>query len=350
MSRIITIVFIIGFALVVDKMMSTGVSQEFLMSQFGILNDMKFVLVGILVGGIYIFRFGANYSEEGVYATPKNLSDFSVLGLVPGKEYLSKIMQKAFAPLKGTQIGQYFETLYCPPVPSEKVLGGFFFGKTMITTAIAFYEVDSIALISILGFSAVFDSLTGTYQHTLMNYFHRSYFKNKILQFIQNLGKRFAVDIIRAEIIMFLLLKTELLTTANQFHIFKNRLVSASYYFNAVIIDKLVDMGTISRNFRSNFVIVASTIGGMLCLLDFAKTSFPGWVPQELIAAIPASLPGPLQLLMYFNVTVFVIMGGIYLVAISAEKMGNNPEKVGRLTYQKINLILLRIISLLGKF
>ncbi len=335
MSRIITILSIIGFALMVDKLMVVGDAQSNLLLQFGILNDMKFVLIGIVIGGIYIFRFGANYSEEGLYRPPKNLRNFSVLGLIPGKKYLIAFTKKLFAPLKETSLGNYFTSLYSAPVDSEKVLGGFFFGKTLITTAIAFYQVDSIALLSILGFSAVFDSLTGTYQHTLMNYFHRSYFKQRFLQFTQNLTKRFLVDIIRAEIIMLFLFGSELLTGANQFHIFKNRLVSASYYFNAVIIDKLVDMGVISRNFRSHFVIIASTIGGMLCLLDFAKTSFPDWISQDVIAAIPSAIPGPLELLMYFNLTVFIIMGSLYLLAIygdkSATRAGKASAAVGRM-------------------
>lgn len=326
-----------------DKLVPMGHAQGLLEAHpFGIPQNMKFVVLGILVGGVYLFKFGPNYSEDGV-TLPKGLSDFSLLSLLPGKKRLVRLIAYLLRPLRTTRLGQYCVSLYCPPVASEKVLGGFFFGKTMITTAIAFYQVDSLALIMILGFSAVFDSLTGTYQHTLGNYFHRTLFKSKPLQFIQNLSKRFALDIIRAEIIMLLLLGSELLAGANQFHIFKNRLVSASYYFNAAIIDKLVEMGVISRNFRSRFVIVASTIGGMLCLLDFAKTKFPGWVPQEVLASIPSSIPGPLQLLMYFNLAVFLIMGTAYLITRQSKHMQS-------LISRRVTLFLLRMLSLLGNF
>jgi hypothetical protein len=344
MSRIITIMFIIGFTLVVDKLMSAEAANNFLSNNFNIINDMKFVLTGILVGGIYIFKFGANYSEDGVYGPPKRLSDFSILALIPGKRFLIKMTKTFLAPMSKTKIGEYFTSLYCPPVPSERVLGGFFFGKTMITTAIAFYSVGSVSLILILGFSAVFDSLTGTYQHTLMNYFHRSYFVNSGLRFLQNLVKRFAVDIIRAEIIMLLLMGMEILGSSTQFHIFRNRLVSATYYFNAFLIDKLVEMGAISRNFRSTFVIFASTIGGMLCLLDFAKTSFPKWVPESIVASIPASMPGPLALLMYFNAIVFVSMGALYLAAVYAKKVKeqSGDQQIGKAS----NVLLMRIITM----
>jgi hypothetical protein len=329
-----------------DKVLSSGQTYDVLFAPFGFLSDMKFVITGILVGGIYIFRFGASYSEEGAYGQTKKLSDFSLLTLIPGKKYLVAMAKKLLLPFENTSIGIYFKGLYCPPVASERVLGGFFFGKTMITTAIAFYQVDSISLISILAFSAAFDSLTGTYQHTLMNYFHRTLFKNKIFMFLQNLSKRFLLDIVRAEIIMLLLLGSELLSGANQFHIFRNRLVSASYYFNAVIIDKLVEMGTISRNFRSNFVIVASTIGGMLCLLDFAKTSFPNWLPETLVSSIPSYVPGPLSLLMYFNATIFVIMGGLLMISVWVKRAEKSNWKFNKYAYQRLNLMLLKIITL----
>jgi hypothetical protein len=328
MSRAFTILFILGCALMMDKLMTIDWVDP--------LYNMKFVLIGIAVGGIYIFRFGHQYSEEGINA--KSLSDFSLLTLIPGKRILIHLGRFALSPFKDTKISRYFETLYCPPVASERALGGFFFGKTMITTAIAFYSIESISLLLILVFSAIFDSLTGTYQHTLMNWFHRTLFENKILQFVQNMLKRLVLDIFRAEIIMLLLQGMALFDGDLQFHIIKNRLVSATYYFNAVIIDRLVEMGTIGRNFRSNFVIVASTIGGMLLMLDFAQTSFPAWVPAEMIESIPTWMPGPLKLLMYFNIVIFVCLGSAYILTTTSFSM------------KRVGLAVSRMLSLLGKF
>ena len=311
MKRLIIVLTIFILTLLTEKFFTTKFSAQY----FEICNEYNcsgliVALIGICLGGIYWIKFGISYSclisQDN---QPKN--KLLLLKNFPGKKYLDKILLYLWSFIAPTFLGKYLKSIYQPPVNSEQVLGGFFFGKTLITTAIAFYYVDTTGLISILVFSAVFDSLTGIFQQTLMNFFHKSIFENKIYHFIQNLVKRYLVDIFRAEIITFLLLGLNTFLFSEQFHIFQNRFVSASYYFNALIIDKLVEMNAISRNFRSKFVIVASSIGGMLCLLDFAKTDFPSWIPIT-SSQIPSWVPGPLMLLGYFNLSIFIISLLIY--------------------------------------
>lgn len=277
------------------------------------------VLIGILVGGAYWIKFGISYSC--LISEDDQKAKTSFFGKIPGRKYIDQLFMLPWKFIAPTRLGKYLSGIYAAPVESEQVLGGFFFGKTLITSAIAFYYVDNFTLIALLTFSAVFDSLTGIYQQTLMNYFHQSVFKNRCLQFIQNLGKRYLIDVFRAEVLTLILLGMNTFTFSEQFHVLQNRFVSASYYFNALIIDKLVDMGAISREFRSKFVIFASTAGGLLCLLDFAKTDFPSWISAETVASIPSWVPGPLKMLAYFNLSVFLVAAILYVWTVYSQKL-----------------------------
>ncbi len=320
MRRILTVFIIILLTLVISKFFSTKLHLLFDLSKnFKEFGETTFVFVGIFVGGVYWLKFGGVYSYlDGL--ENYNLNKHPTKSAIPGQKYINKAFRLIWRLIRNTKIGNYFRDIYAKPVQSEQMLGGFFFGKTIITTAIAFYYLDTFTLLLVLGFSAFFDSFTGVYQHTLMNFFHKTNLKNRVLVFLQNLGKRYLVDVFRAEIITIFLMGLSTFTGPEQFHILQNRFVSASYYFNAIIIDKLVDLGAISRNFRSNFVIFASTAGGLLCLLDFAKTDFPAWVPAELIASIPVWMPGPLKLLAIFNLSVFGIAVSMYAYKIIMKK------------------------------
>ena len=305
MQRFLAVGIIFLICIVIEKCFMNRINLDSvaLMDQY---SGMGIVFIGIFVGGVYWIKYGRSYSCLIANVGTKR-SSFVLFNSYPGKKYVTRFLNFIWKFIEPTTVGKYLSSIYQKPVESEQFLGGFFFGKTLITTAIAFYYVDTLTLLGILAFSAIFDSWTGVYQQTLMNYFHKTIFENKVLKFTQNLFKRYIVDVFRAEVLTLILMGIQTLTWAEQFHILQNRFVSASYYFNAVVIDKLVDMGAISRNFRSRFVIFASTAGGLLCLLDFAKTDFPAWMSPELIAGIPSWVPGPLVLLGYFNLTVFLI-------------------------------------------
>lgn len=307
MQRFFSVLIILIITLSVEKIF-TGTNTVLLKELFGddSINELIVIILGITFGTVYWIKFGCSYSYLESHKQKKT-STFSIYKKIPGRKLFILIMNSLWQKVEHTRLGRYLSPMYSEPVESEQVLGGFFFGKTLITSAIAFYYVDTHILISILIFSAIFDSMTGIYQQTLMNYFHRTIFDNKLLKFSQNLLKRYFIDVFRAQVLTIILMGMSAFSMSEQFHILQNRFVSASYYFNAVIIDKLVDLGAISRNFRSKFVIFASTAGGLLCLLDFAKTDFPSWVSPQLIESIPAWIPGPLLLLAYFNVSVFVL-------------------------------------------
>jgi len=273
-------------------------------------SEASFLIFSLVVLAIYTIYTGSKYSHEEETESGQVRRRAPVDALA---RKIAKVVAKLFRPLNKTKFGLYIKGIYAEPVRSEQALGKFFFGKTLLTTSLAFYDTPVAVLVGILLFSAVFDSLTGFYQQTLMNYFHKSAFENKALRFCQNLLKRYFVDVFRAEVIFFILMGLDFLAFSEQFHIFRNRFVSASYYFNAVIIDSLVAQGVISRKLRARFVIFASTIGGMLCLLDFAKTKFPSWVSPEMVSHIPQWMPGPLGMLMYFNFLIFFVFGSVYV-------------------------------------
>lgn len=214
--------------------------------------------------------------------------------------------------LKSSRVGNYLDDIYTTPTQSELVLGKFFIIRTLLIMSVAYYYTTPLTLGALLIFSIIFDSLTGFYQHTLMNFFHKTNFRNRILVTTQNLIKRILIDIFRAEVIVFLVSGVTIFSFAEQTHIILNRFTSASYYFNAVLIDKLVATGAIGRNMRSKFVIFASTVGGVLCLLHLAKTSFPVWIPRPISSFFMESFPGPLSILIYFNVAIFLLLFVFY--------------------------------------
>lgn len=214
--------------------------------------------------------------------------------------------------MRSTKIGNYFDDIYTTPSQSELLLGKFFIMRTLLIMSVAYYYTSPLTLFALLLFTIVFDSLTGFYQHTLMNFFHKTKYKSKILMTSQNLIKRISIDIFRAEVIVFFVSGFSVFTFAEQGHILINRFTSASYYFNAVLIDKLVATRAISRHFRSQFVIFASTVGGVLCLFHLAKTSFPTWIPKNISEGLTNLLPGPLTMLIYFNVVIFIILFTFY--------------------------------------
>ncbi len=267
---------------------------------------MFFNLLIFGIGSMFIFLFGVEYTKL------TNSNRFSRKKIAQNGLFnfdLENIKNLFF----NSRIYKYMSSIYEKPIWSEQVLGGFFFGKTLVTTMIAFYFVEFKTLVFIILFTAFFDALTGIYQHTLMNYFHKTFFKNRFLAFAQNLFKRYFVDIFRAEVLAYILLGIQAMTMAEQYHIIQNRLVSGTYYFNAVLIDKLVEMGAMSRNARSKFVMIASSIGGLLCLLDFARTDFPSWIPAKMSGFFYEFFPGPLEMLAIFNFSVFVIAGAKFL-------------------------------------
>jgi len=310
MKRLFTVCTLILSTFIFDKCFSKDLLIPVVTNYFTReIAEICFLIFGILIIGLYTIYTGLKYShiEHEIDLDHEIPKDTTVLN------NFQKYLIQLISPLQNTFIGRYFNTIYAPPIKSEQFLGKFFFGKTILTTAIAFYNINEYSLFLILAFSASFDFLTGYYQQTLMNFFHYSLFKNKFFIFIQNLLKRYFIDIIRAEVIFFILLGHEFLTFSEQFHIFRNRFVNASYYFNAVIIDRLVEEHVISRNTRSKVVIFASTFGGLLCLLDFAKTSFPSWISKEMIASIPGWIPSPLMMLVIFNLSIFIIFGTMLL-------------------------------------
>lgn len=272
-------------------------------------SEVTFLLFSLLVLAVYTIYTGSKYSHEETETSLRRRAPVDALA-----RKLAKVLGKMFRPFEKTAFGAYIKSIYAEPVRSEQALGKFFFGKTLLTTSLAFYDTPVAVLVGILVFSAVFDSLTGFYQQTLMNFFHKSAFESKVARFCQNLVKRYLVDVFRAEVIFLILMGLDSFAFSEQFHIFRNRFVSASYYFNAVIIDSLVAQGVITRKLRARFVIFASTIGGMLCLLDFAKTKFPSWVSPEMVGHIPQWAPGPLGMLMYFNILIFLLFGGVYVM------------------------------------
>lgn len=215
--------------------------------------------------------------------------------------------------------GRYWQKIHEAPVDSERMLGVFFFWKTAILTAIAFYSEEPMTLAALLVFCSSFDALTGVYQHTIMNFCHRSFFRGHVLQTVENLARRFIIDIFRAEIITLIVLGGGFVSLDNQSHIFINRLVSGSYYFNAVFLDKLVASGTLCRNFRSRFIIFASTLGSLLCTLDLARTKAPEWLPSGVGNAL-SWMPKPLDFLMGFNILVLIVMASAYFFCVVRKK------------------------------
>jgi hypothetical protein len=325
MRRPIAILIILAVTFLLQKnvgsTMLAQISDLDLFKEFHLrkedIANLGIILIGILVGAFYALKYGQFYTlqsekelDEIKKAPDISLSKFFVL--------INRILEKAWSyvwpHIQHTRSGRYLKSIYEPPVNSEQVLGSFFFGKTIFTTIIAFYYVSMGPLIGILLFSAIFDSLTGTYQQTLMNYFHKSIFKNRTLIFIQNFIKRFFIDVFRAEVITVFLVGMEIFNLAHQGHVFLNRIVSCTYYFNAVLIDMLVAKEVITRNFRSKFVIFASSFGGLLSLIHLAHTKLPNWIPQDVISSIPSWFPGPLALLGIFNASVFIIAGVSYLI------------------------------------
>ena len=212
---------------------------------------------------------------------------------------------------QNTRIGRYWASLYEEPHPSERVLGRFFFYKTTLLTAIAFYSQDPLTLTLILAFSTVFDALTGIYQHTLMNFCHRTYFEKGVLHAAENLVRRFAIDIVRAEVITIFAVGFLSFSADQQSHVLINRLGSGTYYLNAALLDKLVSGGVLGRTFRSWFIIFASTLGSLLTTLHLARTQPPSWFPASVNHL--GSLFSPMTMLLVFNGLVFLFMGTLYL-------------------------------------
>ncbi len=140
-----------------------------------------------------------------------------------------------------------------------------------------------------------------------MNFFHKSRLENRVLAFVENFFKRFCVDLFKAEIIMSIVLGTGFFSLSNQAHVVVNRLVSGSYLFNAILLDRLVACGSISRGFRSGFILFASTFGNMLALLDLAHTSIPVWLPAVITNHL-TWVSNPLSVLIAFNSLVFTIL------------------------------------------
>ena len=345
MKRAIRVLIILLITIVFNKFLMPK-CIDFLKASnlFSNIGELSFIVGGILVGAIYWFQFGNAYSHIEV-ESPSKFKKRKLSGIIPAQKYIESTFLYFWKYIKNTRLGRYLQSVYEAPVQSEQMLGGFFYGKAIITTVIAFYYLDLVPLIAILIFSAVFDSMTGTYQHSLMNFFHKTIFKNRFFAFMQNLFKRYIVDVFRAEVLTLLIMGISTFSLSEQYHILQNRFVSASYYFNAVIIDKLVDLGAISRNFRSKFVVIASTIGGMLCLLDFAKTDFPKWIPQEMIQSIPTWIPGPLKLLAYFNISVFILAALTYLWTITLKNFRQNnyiPSIINK------NYIYARVLSIMN--
>ncbi len=315
MNKIATLILFFFSGLVASELISDRLTHFYsvvLFKSFKYYGELVFLFLGIIIGFAYLLKFG---SKLFVYdSSYTNADDF--YDEIPYQSKIRSLGQSLWKTIETTTLGYYLSQIYSKPVQSEHILGSFFFSKTLLTTAIAFYHLPTLTLVFVLLFSTLFDSLTGTYQQTLMNFFHRSVFKNRFFSFIQNLGKRYFIDIFRAQIITLFIMGLNTFSYSEQFHIFQNRFVSASYYFNAVLIDKLVEVKVISRNFRSRFIIFASTIGGMLCLLDFARTDFPSWVSPNLIQSIPNWIPGPLKLLAYFNISVFIMACMIYFISL----------------------------------
>lgn len=259
-------------------------------------------------------------------ATSPNYNERSqrIPSLVEIKDILVEAFIQLWELIKTSQAGNYCINLYEAPIKTEITLGRFFFVKTIFLTLIAFYSQDLLTLTIMLISCAIFDSLSGVYQQTLMNYFHKTIFKNKLLAYIQNLLKRLLIDMIRAEMMLFISIGMELFTWGNQWHIIINRLVSATYHFEAIILDKLVAQGHVSREARSKFIIVASTLGGLLCILHLARTELPAWLSSDISTSMPAWLPGPLEILMGFNIMLFLGLLSMFIYHNKIKPIGSD--------------------------
>jgi hypothetical protein len=204
--------------------------------------------------------------------------------------------------LKNSKIGLYFLNLYARPHSSELFMGKFLFFRTAILIAFSYSFLGVIPFFVIILFTSMYDFFIGRYQHTVANFCNRTYFKNIILQTVENLFRRILLDSVRAEGINFIALGLISMSLHGQSHIFVNRLGSSSYYFNAVLMDRLVDGGVLGRDFRARFIIFASSFGGLLSTMHLADTRMPAFMHGC----------SPLQMLLIFNLLVFCALGFVY--------------------------------------